>query len=220
MPGRDERLRKGFVVPDAGRRETLAVQRRRESRREEFAEQVLLVETLQELLDPAFAFFSALENRPRSAWSGLRQKQRGVRAGLPDLMIIVSWKAPVFIEMKSKRGVPSPVQRRVFANLTAMGADVYVARSAAAALEALRQSNVPFRRSWQPPQPLADWEGPFIMTDQQRRLPQAPEVAEQRRAQQRAWRERQRARKNAQALSAGGTPCNLRAREPRCERAI
>jgi hypothetical protein len=203
MPGRDERLRKGFVVPDAGQRETLAVRRRRESRREEFAEQALLVEMLQELLDPAFAFFSALENRPRSAWSGLRQKRRGVRAGLPDLMIVVYWKPPVFIEMKSKRGVLSPAQKRVFADLRAMGADVYVARSATAALEALRRSNVPFRRPWQPPRQLADWEGPFIMADPNERLPQAPEVAAQRRAEQRAWRERQRARKSAQALAPG-----------------
>jgi hypothetical protein len=53
MPGRDDKLRKGFVVPDAGQRETLAARRRRESRREEFAEQALLVAMLQELLDPA-----------------------------------------------------------------------------------------------------------------------------------------------------------------------
>jgi VRR-NUC domain len=205
MPGRDERLSKGFVVPNAGRRETLAAQRRRESRHEEAASQALVVEMLQELLDPAFTFFSALENKPRSVWSAQRQKRCGVRAGLPDLMIVVYWKPPVFIEMKSKRGVPSRVQKRVFADLRAMGADVYVARSAAAALEGLRRSNVPFRRPWQPLRQLADWEGPFIMTDPNERLPQAPEVAAQRRAEQRAWRERQRARKSAQAPAVGGS---------------
>jgi hypothetical protein len=65
---------------------------------------------------------------------------------------------------------------------------VYLARSAAAALEALRRSNVPFRRAWQPPR-LAVWEGPF--SDQQR-LPQEPGVAAQRRKAQRAWRERRK----------------------------
>jgi hypothetical protein len=171
---------------------SFAARQRRLSQREEFAEQARLVEKLQQLLDPACAFFSALENRPRSALAGLLQKRRGVRAGLPDLMIVVNWKPPVFIEMKSKRGVPSAAQKRVFAELRAMGADVYLARSAAAALEALRRSNVPFRRRWEPP-PLAAWEGPF--SDPHQRLPQHPEVAAQRRAAQRAWRERQRARR-------------------------
>jgi hypothetical protein len=199
MPGRDEKLRKGFVVPNAGHQETLATRRRGESRRAEFAEQALLVDMLQELLDPTFAFFSALENRPRSAWSGLLQKRRGVRAGLPDLMIVVYWKPPVFIEMKSKRGVPSAAQKRVFAELRAMGADVYLARSAAAALEALRRSNVPFRRPWEPPQ-LQPWEGPFA--DPHQRLPQHPEVAAQRRAAQRAWRERHKRARKAAKLAA------------------
>jgi hypothetical protein len=205
MPGRDEKLLKGFVVPNGRQRETLAAQRRRESRREEFAEQVRLVEMLQELLDPAFMFFSALENRPRSALAGALQRRQGVRAGLPDLMIVAYWKPPVFVEMKSKRGVPSPAQRRVFADLRAMGADVYVARSAAAALEALRWSNVPFRQPWQPPQPLADWEGPFIMTDPNQRLPQEPGVRAERRVAQRRWRQRQRERKAGQQSCGRGS---------------
>jgi hypothetical protein len=127
------------------------VQRRRESRREEFAEQARLVAMLQELLDPGFAFFSAFENRPRSLLAGLLQKRRGVRAGLLDQLIVVYWKPRVFIEMKSRRGILSAARRRVFAELRAMGADVYVARSAPAALEALLRSNVPFRQDFQAP---------------------------------------------------------------------
>jgi hypothetical protein len=201
-PGRDERLRKGFVVPVVGRRETLAARRRRESQREEFAEQARLVEMMAELLDPRFAVATALENRPRSRWSGLWQKRRGVRAGLPDLMVVVYRKPPVFTEIKSKRGVPSRDQRRVFADLMAMGADVYVARSAAAAMEALRRSNVPFRRSWQPPQPLAEWEGPFLMTDPHRRLPQHPEVRAEQAATLRRWRLRRKQKAAEQAAAA------------------
>jgi hypothetical protein len=50
---------------------------------------------------------------------------------------------------------------------------------------------VVFRRPWTSPRPQP-WEGLFA--DPNERLPQAPEVAAQRRAAQRRWRERQRAR--------------------------
>jgi hypothetical protein len=182
-----------------GAAETPAAQGRRLSRREEFAEQARVVEKLQELLDPSVAFFTGLENRPRSALAGLLQKRRGVRAGLPDLMIVVNWKPPVFIEMKSKRGVPSAVQRQIFAELRATGADVYLARSAAAALEACRRSNVPFLRPWEPPE-LQPWEGPFgpfADPNERLRLPQHPEVAALRRTAQRAWRERRKRAREA-----------------------
>jgi hypothetical protein len=169
-----------------------ATQQRRLSVRQEFATQAQLVAKLQELLDPGVTFFSALENRPRSFLAGLFQKKLGVRAGLPDLIFVVSRRPPVFIEMKGKRGVPSPVQRRVFADLKAKGADVYVARSVGAAIEALRRSNVPFRRP-HPPRQLEPWEGPF--TDLNRRMPQEPGVRALRREAQRRYRERQRARK-------------------------
>ena len=80
-----------------------------------------------------------------------------------------------------------------------------MARSAEAALVALRLSNVPFRHPWTPP-PLEPWEGPFTgaMICSGKRLPQAPEVAAQRRAAQRAWRERQRARKAAKLAAERG----------------
>jgi len=175
---------------------SLPEQRRRESRREEFAAHVRLVEILAELLDPS-VFFSSLENRPRSFLAGLLQKRRGVRAGLPDMMFLMCLKPPVFVELKSRRGVPSRVQRQVFAELRAMGADVYVARTVAAAIEALRRSGVPFRRPWDPP-PLQPWEGPFVVTDPKQRLPQEPRVAAQRREDQRRWRQRQRERKAQQ----------------------
>jgi hypothetical protein len=61
-------------------------------------------------------------------------------------------------------------------------------------MTALYRSGVAFRRPWEPP-PLQPWEGSF--DDPHRRLPQHREVAARRRAEQRAWRERQRARKAA-----------------------
>jgi hypothetical protein len=74
-----------------------------------------------------------------------------------------------------------------------------VARSAVAALEALRRSNVPFRRPWQTPQPLAEWEGPFLMTDPHQRLPQHPEVRAERAAALKQWRLRRKQEAAGQA---------------------
>jgi hypothetical protein len=59
--------------------------------------------------------------------------------------------------------------------------------------------HVPFRRPWEPSQALQPWEGAF--SGSFRRLPQEPTVAAERRAAIRVWRERQRARKAAQAAS-------------------
>ena len=59
-------------------------------------------------------------------------------------------------------------------------------------MTALYRSGVTFCRPWEPPQ-LEPWEGPF--DDPHQRLPQHPEVAARRQAEQRRYRERQRARK-------------------------
>jgi hypothetical protein len=180
-------------MTDSGAAASLAVQRRRESRREEFAEQARLAEMLAEYLDPKTVFWSALENRPISWLSGLLQKRRGARSGLADLMVIASGK-PIFVELKSSRGVASKAQKQVRAELISAGAEWWMARSARVAMMALHLSGVVFGRPWEPPQ-LEPWEGPFANPNV--RLPQAPKVAAQRRAAQQAWRERQRACKTA-----------------------
>jgi hypothetical protein len=68
--------------------ESLAVQRRRVSRREEFTEQTKLAELLKKHLNPTCTFWTSLENKPLSRLSGLFQKRRGVRSGLPDVLVI------------------------------------------------------------------------------------------------------------------------------------
>jgi len=69
--------------------ESFAVQRRRESRREEWTEQTKLAGMLAKYLDPAFTFRTSLENKPLSRVSGLFQKRRGgVRSGLADVLVI------------------------------------------------------------------------------------------------------------------------------------
>jgi hypothetical protein len=142
---------------------------------------------LDEYLDPADTFWTSLENKPLSRLSGIFQKRRGVRSGLPDVQVI--WRGkPIFVELKSRAGVASKVQKQIRAKLKPAGAVWWMARSARAAMMALHLSGVVFRRHWKPPR-LRPWEGPFA--DPTQRLPQAPDVAARRRAARQRWRLRQ-----------------------------
>jgi hypothetical protein len=87
--------------------------------------------------------------------------------------------------------VASKTQKQFRLEVQAAGAEWRMARSARAAMMALHLSGVVFRRPWEPPR-LEPWEGPFA--DATQRLLQAPEVAAQRRAALRAYRERAAAR--------------------------
>ncbi len=173
-----------------------AQRERRKYRREEWAEQTKLAQLLTKYLDPATTFWTVLENKPRSLLSGLLQKKRGMRSGLPDVMVIC-WKV-VFIEVKSRSGRASRAQKRVREELTAVGCVWWMARSARAALMALHRSGVPFRRPWKLPE-VKPWEGPFDGSE--KRLPQHPAIAARQREYARRWRERKRAR----APEAGAT---------------
>jgi hypothetical protein len=172
--------------------EPFAVQRRRESRRQEWNEQTKLAEMLDKYLDPADTFWTSLENKPISRLSGIFQKRRGVRSGLPDVQVIWRGKS-IFIELKSRAGVASKAQKQIRLEMLPAGADWWMARSARAALTALHLSGVVFRRRWKPPR-LKPWEGPFADPHQQ--LPQAPDVAARRRARRR-WRVRQQCRETS-----------------------
>jgi hypothetical protein len=168
---------------------SFAVQRRRESRREEWSEQTKLAGLMAKYLDPACTFWTALENKPISLVSAVFQKRRGCRSGLPDQFVLYRGK-PIFVELKSRAGVATTVQKQVRVELLPAGATWWMARSARAAMMALHLSGVVFRRKWKPPR-LKPWEGPFA--DPNERLPQAPGVAARRRAARRLSRERQRA---------------------------
>lgn len=172
---------------------SLAVQRRRQSRREEWVLQTKLAERLARYLDPRTTFWSGVENAPRGAKAGHFQRLRGVRSGLADVLVLHDGKL-VCIELKSKRGVPSAAQRAVSLEIKAAGGRWWLARSVKAALTALAREGVPLGR-WRPPVRLQDWEGPF--SDPQARLPQHPRVAAERRAAQQRCRARQRAREIA-----------------------
>jgi hypothetical protein len=177
---------------------SFAVRRRRESRRQEWTEQTKLAEMLAKYLDPTDTFWTSLENKPISRLSGIFQRRRGVRSGLPDVHVI--WRGkPIFVELKSRAGVASKAQKQVRLEMLPAGAAWYMARSARAAVMALHLSGVVFRRHWTPPR-LKPWEGPFA--DPAQRLPQAPDVAARRRAARRRWRLRRRARGAQRAATA------------------
>jgi hypothetical protein len=92
------------------------VWRRRESRREEEREQTRLVGLLARHLDSGCTFWTSLENKPRSAISGMLGKRHGVRSGLPDVLVMyrhAGGLVVIFIELKSRRGVASDVQKQL-----------------------------------------------------------------------------------------------------------
>ena len=103
------------------RARSFAVQRRRESRRQEWTEQTKLAEMLDKYLDPADTFWTSLENKPISRLSGIFQKRRGVRSGLPDVLVICRGK-PIFVELKSRAGVASKAQKQIRLEMLPAGA--------------------------------------------------------------------------------------------------
>ena len=189
------------LTPSSVAAGSFAAQRRRESRREEWTEQTKLAGMLAKYLDPTCTFWTSLENKPLSRLGGLFQKRRGVRSGLPDVLVIFRQK-PIFVELKSRAGVATKSQKQVRVEQLPAGATWWMARSARAAMMALHLSGVVFCRHWKPSR-LKPWEGPFA--DPTRRLPQAPDVAARRRAARRRWRARQRMREAAR-YEAAPTP--------------
>jgi hypothetical protein len=174
-----------------------AQRQRQRGQQYERHEQRHLAELLTQLIVPGTVFWTSVENRPRSAVSGLYQRLAGVRSGFPDVMFLRADHPPLFLEMKSLSGTLSKVQRRVRLELLAQGCAWFMARSALGALVALHRAGVEFRQQngqpWQPPQ-LPDWEQP--LEDLSGRHPAHPDVRAGRslakRRQRAAARERQR----------------------------
>lgn len=112
--------------------------------------------------------------------TGAIRKQRGVKPGVPDILVLYRRK-PIGIELKSRNGKCSPAQRLVRKALLRAGARWWVARSARAAMWALGKSGLRFRTAlndagtlecWQQPR-LPAWELP--KRDPNERRPRAPE---------------------------------------------
>jgi hypothetical protein len=180
-----------------------AQRQRQRGQQYERHEQRHLAELLTNLIVPGTAFWSAIENKPRNAVSGMYQRLAGVRSGFPDVMVLRADHSPLFLEMKSLSGVLSKVQRQVRLELLAQGARWFMARSAMGALVALYRAGVKFRpqngQPWQPPE-LAPWEEP--VEDLSGRHPAHPDVKARRCQAKR----RQRARKRVLQLPPAKSP--------------
>jgi hypothetical protein len=119
-------------APAAG---SFAAQRRRESRREEWGEQMKLTAMLNKYLNLGCTFWTSLENKPISRISGIFQKKRGVRSGIADVFVLYSGR-PIFVELKSRAGVATKAQKQVRVELLSAGATWWMARSARGAMMA------------------------------------------------------------------------------------
>jgi hypothetical protein len=189
-------------MPESAAISTFAARRRRESCREEWNEHIKLAGLLAKYLDPLCTFWTSLENKPLSAVSGMFQRRRGVRGGLPDVLVVYrrdTGIVVIFVELKSRRGLASKAQKQLRLEILPVGARWWMARSARAAMMALHLSGVVFRRKWKPPQ-LKPWEGPFV--DPTQRLPQHPIVAAQKREEKRRYRLRKELREREAAQPA------------------
>ena len=144
--------------------------------------------------------------------SGLVQKARGCRSGLPDVAVFHrrgKHTKIIFVELKSRRGKVSDAQKQVREELLRINADWWLAFNAEAALKALRLSGIRFLRPWRMPR-LAPWHGPF--RDPTLPLPVAPEVVEERRDAQRRATARRRERREAARAAALGEAAHKRPR--------
>ncbi len=151
------------------------------ARREEWQEQKKLARLLDKWLDPACTFWTATDPVASSALSGAIRKQRGVKPGVPDQLILYRGKL-IAIELKSRCGKCSPPQRAVREDLLRAGArGWWVCRTARAAMWALARSGVCFRtltnndgspERWKPPR-LPAWEVP--KRNPHERRPRAPD---------------------------------------------
>jgi hypothetical protein len=171
----------------------------RPPRHEEWSEQIKLAALLDRWLDPACSFWTATDPVAASATSGAGRKQRGVKPGIPDVLVWYRGRT-ITIELKSRQGACNPAQRIARERLKRAGVEWWECRSAKAAMWALAESGVQFREivnddgtieRWQRPE-LADWEVP--RRDLAESRPNAPEVLAQRRAAVQRWRERKRTR--------------------------
>ena len=185
------------------------------SRRAEWTEQVRLAALLDRWL-PDDAYWTATDPVAGSATSGLMRKRRGVKPGVPDLVVWYRGRS-ITIELKSPHGQCNRAQRAARAGLLRARVDWWECRSANAAMWALSKSGVKFRtithndgriEQWHQPK-LAPWEVPRRDPAEPRpRAPQHPAVAAKQRAAQQRWRERRRAREMA-ARSEQSTPAAL-----------
>jgi hypothetical protein len=120
---------------------------------------VKLARLLDKWLDPACSFWTATDPVAPSVTSGAMRKKRGVRPGVPDVLVWYHGQS-ITIELKSRRGQCSPSQRATREALLRAGAQWWVCRSANAAMWSLYKSGVPFRTIVHEDGTIERWQQP------------------------------------------------------------
>lgn len=133
--------------------------------RREWKEQVRLAQLLNNWLDPIRVCWTATDPVAASVTSGFLRKKRGVRPGIPDVLVWYCGQS-ITIELKSRHGQCTPSQRAMRTELVRAGVQWWVCRSAISAMATLYAAGVPFRlhvaddgtlERWVQPE-LPDWE--------------------------------------------------------------
>jgi hypothetical protein len=115
----------------------------------EHALQVAVAHMLQVVLDPERTWFSAIDHGAGklSKRSAGMMKARGVKRGLPDIIILTDNIVPLGIELKTDKGKLTPEQREVGNAWIKLHAGVvHVARSLEEVQEILEFCGVPMLR--------------------------------------------------------------------------
>lgn len=113
-------------------------------RRYVWREQVRLAKLLDKWLDPSRRCWSATDPVAASLTAGAMRRKRGVKAGLPDILIWYCGRS-IAIELKSRYGKCTRTQRAMREQLMAAQVEWWVCRSAISAMWVLYAAGVPFR---------------------------------------------------------------------------
>ena len=112
----------------------------------EYRLQASVVQFLRVARPPGLAWHSIPNGGQRHTRVAQKLIATGLRAGVPDLLII--WRGhPIYIELKTPVGAVSGVQKQMHRELAGSGADVLVLRSVEGVENALREFGVPLRAS-------------------------------------------------------------------------
>jgi hypothetical protein len=113
----------------------------------EHALQVAVAHMLQIVLDPERTWWTSIDHgvgKLGRAEAGIR-KARGVKAGLPDIIVMAPDQFLIGIELKIDKGKLSPAQIEVGDSWQLMGHSIYVARSLEEVQEILEHCCIPMR---------------------------------------------------------------------------
>jgi hypothetical protein len=119
-------------------------------KRLEHALQIAVAHMLQLVLDPERTWWSAIDHGvgKLGVVEATQRKKRGVKPGLPDIMLLVygSWPCLIGIELKAGKGMATEAQRSVAMAWRNMGHRYEIARSLEEVQDILARHRVPTLR--------------------------------------------------------------------------